>query len=114
MAVFMTAWTTGDAITLGPFFSEDAEYRNGPLAPAHGREAIVADLTRIMSLGGEVEADVRHLLSEGEVVMTETGRLGRKAAGLRVAGVFEVQHGAITGWRGYFDPKEFGAQLAID
>ena len=82
--MFMTAWPTGDAVTLGRSFSEDAEYRNGPLAPAHGREAIVADLTRIMSLGGEAEADVRHLLSDGEVVMTERVdymRLGEKTAG---------------------------------
>jgi len=71
MAAFMAAWPTGDAVTLSRFFSEDAEYRNGPLEPVHGREAIVADLSRMMSLGGEVDADIRHLLSDGAVVMTE-------------------------------------------
>jgi limonene-1,2-epoxide hydrolase len=39
-------------------------------------------------------------------------RLGGKTAGLRIAGVFEVHNGVITGWRDYFDPKEFGAQLS--
>jgi limonene-1,2-epoxide hydrolase len=70
-----------------------------------------------MALGGEVEADVRHLVSDGEVVMTERVdyvRMGAKTAGLRLAGVFEVHDGVITAWRDYFDPKEFEAQLSAD
>ncbi len=116
MAAFMAAWPTGDAATLGRFFSEDAEYCNGPLEPVHGREAIVADLAQMMmNLGGEVEADIRHLLSDGAVVVTERVdyvRLGGKTAGLKIAGLFEVDDGVITGWRDYFDPKDFGAQLS--
>ena len=117
MAAFMAAWSTGDAATLSRFFSEDADYCNGPLEPVHGRGAIVADLGRMMSLGGEVDADIRHLLSDGAVVMTERVdyvRLGGKTAGLRIAGVFEVHEGVVTGWRDYFDPKEFGEQLSTD
>ena len=117
MAAFMTAWPTGDAATLSRFFSKDAEYCNGPLDPVHGREAIVDDLARMMNLGGEVDADIRHLLSDGVVVMTERVdyvRLGGKTASLRIAGVFEVHDGAITAWRDYFDPNEFGAQLSTD
>jgi limonene-1,2-epoxide hydrolase len=117
MAAFVDAWPTGDAVTLGRFFSEDAEYCNGPLEPVHGREAIVADLAGMMIIGGEVEADILHLLSDDAVVMTERVdyvTLGGRTAGLKVAGVFEVHDGVITGWRDYFDPKEFGAQLSID
>jgi limonene-1,2-epoxide hydrolase len=117
MAAFMTAWPTGDAATLSRFFGADAGYCNGPLQPVQGREAIVADLARMMSLGGEVGVDIRHLLSDGAVVMTERVdyvRLGGKTAGLRIAGVFEVHDGVITGWRDYFDAKEFGAQLSTD
>ena len=117
MAAFTAAWPTGDAARLGRFFSEDAEYRNGPIEPVHGREAIVADLARMMSLGGEVDAVIRHLLSDGAVVMTERidyVRLGGKTAGLMIAGVFEIHDGLITGWRDYFDPKEFEAQLSTD
>ncbi len=117
MAAFMVAWPTGDAAPLGRFFSEDAEYCKGPLEPVHGRDAIVADMARMMALGGEVEADIRHLLSDGAVVMTERVdyvRLDAKTAGLRIAGVFEVHDGMIIGWRDYFDPKEFGAQLSTD
>jgi limonene-1,2-epoxide hydrolase len=117
MAAFIAAWPTGDAAILGRFFSEDSEYRNGPLGPVQGREAIVADLGRMMSLGGEVDAEIRHLMSDGAVVMTERVdyvKLGGRTAGLRIAGVFEVRDGVITGWRDYFDPKEFGAQLSSD
>jgi limonene-1,2-epoxide hydrolase len=117
MAAFEAAWPTSNAATLARFFSEDAEYCNGPLEPVRGREAIVADLARMMSLGGEVDADLRHLLSDGVVVMTERVdyvRLGGRTAGLRIAGVFEVHDGIITGWRDYFDPKEFEAQLFTD
>jgi limonene-1,2-epoxide hydrolase len=117
MAAFMTAWPTRDAATLSRFFSEDAEYCNGPLEPVQGREAIVADLARMMSLGGEVGIDIRHLLSDGSVVMTERVdyvRLGGKSAGLRIAGVLEVHDGVITGWRDYFNIKEFEAQLSAD
>ena len=117
MAAFLVAWPTGDAATLSRFFREDAEYCNGPLEPVHGRVAIVADLTQMMSMGGEVDADIRHLLSDGAVVMTERVdyvRLGGKTAGLRVAGVFEVHDGVITAWRDYFDPKEFEAQLSTE
>jgi limonene-1,2-epoxide hydrolase len=117
MAAFRAAWPTGDAATLNRFFSDDAEYCNGPLEPVHGREAIVADLARMMSLGGEVDADIRHLLSDGTVVMTERidyVRLGGKTAALQIAGVFEIRDGVITGWRDYFDPKEFGAQISTD
>jgi limonene-1,2-epoxide hydrolase len=117
MAAIIAAWPTGHAATLSRFFSEDAEYRNGPLEPVRGREAIVADLAQMMSLGGEVDAVIRHLLSDDAVVMTERVdyvRLDGKSAVLRIAGVFEVHDGVITGWRDYFDPKEFGAQLSTD
>ncbi len=76
----------------------------------------MADLAGMMILGGEVEADIRHLLSDGAVVMTERVeylRLSGKTVGLRLVGVFEVHNGVITGRPDYFDPKEFGAQLSI-
>jgi limonene-1,2-epoxide hydrolase len=117
MAAFTAAWPTGDAATLSRFFSEDAEYCNGPGEAVIGREAILADLVRMMSLGGQVDADIRHLLSDGAVVMTERVdyvRLGTKTAALRIAGVFEVDDGVITGWRDYFDSTKFGEQLSAE
>jgi len=117
MAAFETAWPTGDPSTLRRFFSEGAEYRNGPLEPVRGRESILTNLAHMMSLGGEVYADLRHLISDGPVVMTERVdyvRVGGKSAGLRIAGVFEVDNGCITGWRDYFDPNEFAAQFGTN
>lgn len=111
----MDAWPSGDATTLARFFSEDATYRNGPLAPALGRDAIVTGLASMMQLGGEVAVDITHLLVEGPVVMTERvdyWKNGEQTATLRVAGIFEVHDGVITAWRDYFDPQEFSSQVA--
>jgi limonene-1,2-epoxide hydrolase len=63
-----------------------------------------------------VEVDVRHLLCEGAVVMTERVdylRVGEKTATLRVAGVLEVHDGVISSWRDYFDLNEFASQISI-
>jgi limonene-1,2-epoxide hydrolase len=90
MAAFTAAWPTGDAATLSRYFSENAEYRNGPREAVIGRVAITADLAGMMGLGGEVDADVRHLLSDGTVVMTERVdyvRLDAKTTSLRIAGL---------------------------
>ena len=117
MATCKAAWPTGNATTLAPFFSEDAEYRNGPLNPVKGRAAIAASLAAMMSMGGEVDADIRHLAADGPVVMTERvdyWRTGEKTAGLRIAGVFEVHDGVITAWRDYFDANEFTTQLSTN
>jgi limonene-1,2-epoxide hydrolase len=117
MATFVEAWPAGDAAALGRFFSENAEYRNGPLEPVRGRDAIVGNLASMMAIGGGVHADIIHMVTEGPVVMIERVdyvTLSGKTAGLRIAGVFEVHDGVITGWRDYFDPTEFGSQLSKD
>lgn len=116
-ATFTAVWPMRDATALGRFFSEDAEYRNGPLEPVRGRDAIIANLDSMMAIGGEVYADIIHLVADGPIVMTERVdyvTLGGKSAGLRIAGVFEVHDGVITAWRDYFDSTEFGTQLSTD
>jgi limonene-1,2-epoxide hydrolase len=117
MAASISAWSSGDATTLAPFFSEDAEYRNGPLPPVRGRDLIVTSLTEMMSIGGEVNVDLIHMVVDGPVVMTERVdcvKFGEKTADLRIAGVFEVHNGVITAWRDYFDATEFSSQLSAD
>ena len=114
-AATKAAWPTGDATTLARFFSEDAEYRNGPLEPVRGREAIVVSLTQQMGMGGEVDADIINMVSDGSIVMTERidyWKSGDKSVPLRVMGIFEVHDGVITAWRDYFDGNEFMSQLA--
>ena len=71
MAACKAAWPTGNATTLARFFSDEAEYRNGPLNPVKGRAAIAASLAAMMGMGGEVDADIRHLVADGPVVVTE-------------------------------------------
>jgi limonene-1,2-epoxide hydrolase len=68
----------------------------------------------MMVMGGEVDVQVIHLLSNGPTVMTERvdyWTSGDVTASLHVAGVFEVREGVITDWRDYFDPNEFASQL---
>jgi limonene-1,2-epoxide hydrolase len=114
MATFTKAWPTGDAEALSRFFNEDAEYRNGPSEPVRGRVAIIGILASMMAMGGEVSADIIHLVADGPIVMVERidyVKLGGGTAGLRIAGVFEVHNAVVTAWRDYFDATEFGSQL---
>lgn len=115
MAAFINAWPTGDASDLGRFFSDDAVFHNGPLPPVEGRDAIVSSCAEQMTLGGEVSVDIRHVLTDGSIVMTERVdyvKLGEKTIPLRIMGIFEVHAGVITAWRDYFDPNEFSSQLS--
>jgi limonene-1,2-epoxide hydrolase len=115
MSTFTEAWPKKDAGALGRFFSEDAEYRNGPSEPVRGRAAIIGSIASMMAIGGEVDTDVMYMLADGPIVMTERVdyvKISGNTAGLRIAGVFEVRDGVITAWRDYFDATEFGSQLS--
>jgi limonene-1,2-epoxide hydrolase len=111
---FVAAWPTGEADVLGRYFTEDAVYHNGPLAPVVGRAAIVATIESFMGMGGTVTVDMVHALAVGPLVMTERVDYfvadGRTFA-LPVAGVFELNGGQIAAWRDYFDLGGFTSQL---
>jgi limonene-1,2-epoxide hydrolase len=67
-----------------------------------------------MDMGGQVDVDIAHLLTEGPIVMIERvdhfiGSQGK--ASLPMMGIFEVHDGAITAWRDYFDLNHFTSQL---
>jgi limonene-1,2-epoxide hydrolase len=116
VAEFIAAWPSADPTGLARFFSTDATYHNGPLEPAHGREAIVASFVQMMTIGGEVDVDMVHLIAQGPIVMTERvdyWKWGEATATLRVAGIFEVHDGAITAWRDYFDLQEFIRHMGL-
>lgn len=111
---FIEGWPNRDAERLRSFFAEAAVYENGPLEPVHGRDAICAALGEFMAMGGQVSVDMRHLIAEGSVVVTE--RVDHFAAdgrtiSLPVMGVFEVRDGAISAWRDYFDLNTFASQM---
>jgi limonene-1,2-epoxide hydrolase len=114
VAAFVDAWPRRDAEVLVSFFAEDAVYENGPLEPVHGRSAICATLREFMAMGGDVDVDMRHMVAEGSIVMTE--RVDFFAAGgrrisLPVMGIFEVRDGVICAWRDYFDLNQFSSQM---
>jgi limonene-1,2-epoxide hydrolase len=110
---FVAAWPTGDARSLADFFTEDAVYRNGPLAPVAGRTAIVEALGALMAVGGRVSVDLVRVVADGNVVMTERVDIfeaNDRSITLPVLGVFEMASGRIAAWRDYFDLGQFVAQ----
>ncbi|MHB8328022.1 MAG: limonene-1,2-epoxide hydrolase family protein [Acidimicrobiales bacterium] len=115
IAAFMKVWPAADPAPLGPFFDEDAIYHNIPLEPVTGRSAIVATFAEFMSMGGQVEVDIIHLVAAGPIVMTERVDHITKDDGTTVSlpmmGVIEVHDGLITAWRDYFDLGQFTSQV---
>lgn len=108
---FIDAWPRGDAAALAAFFTEEAVYHNVPLDPAVGREAIQDTFAQFMAMGGTVSVELRHLLSDEHVVMTE--RIDHfvsddRIIALPMMGICEVQDGLITAWRDYFDVMHLG------
>ncbi|HEY6471381.1 MAG TPA: SgcJ/EcaC family oxidoreductase [Acidimicrobiales bacterium] len=111
---FVAAWPTGDASRLADFFTEDAVYCNGPLEPVAGRTAILAALQAFMEVGGRVSVDMRHVVAEGDLVMTERVdylEVDGRSLALPVAGVFELAGPRIKAWRDYFDLAQFASHL---
>jgi limonene-1,2-epoxide hydrolase len=115
IAAFIGAWPVADSISLGSFFDEDAIYHNIPLEPVVGRSAIVSTFAQFMSLGGQVDVEVIHMVAEGSIVMTERVDHFKKEDGrtvsLSMMGVIEVHDGLIAAWRDYFDLGQFTAQM---
>jgi len=89
---FIDALTSNDAAKLIEYFADDTMYQNMPLPPAYGREAVeqtLAGLFTVMSIDA-----------------VETFHIGSSN------GVFQLSEGKITGWRDYFDLREF--EEAVD
>lgn len=112
---FIEAWPRGDAACLAAFFAPEAVYHNVPLEPAIGRNAIEDTFARFMAMGGTVGVELRHLLSDDRIVMTE--RVDQfvsddRTIALPMMGICEVQDGLIVAWRDYFDLNQLGAQSA--
>jgi limonene-1,2-epoxide hydrolase len=108
---FIEAWPRGDVAQVSAFFSEDAIYHNVPLKPAIGREAIDDAFAQFMAMGGRVGVELRHLLSDDRLVMTE--RVDHftsddRTISLPIMGICEVHDGLITAWRDYFDLSQLG------
>jgi limonene-1,2-epoxide hydrolase len=115
--VFVDAWPAANAALVASFFSADATYHNGPLEVVRGRSAIQATFASFMATGGRVAVELRHLLADGHIVMTE--RVDHlvsadRTLSLPVMGICEVRDGLITAWRDYFDLSGLAAGTSPD
>lgn len=114
VARFCEAWANFDLDAIMEFFTDDAVYHNIPVDPAVGKEAIRTTIQGFLGGLGEVEFVVRHIVGQGDVVLTErvdifvlpNGRIE-----LPVMGTFELRDGKIAAWRDYFDLNQFMGQL---
>ena len=68
-----------------------------------------------MRVGGQVDVEIRHMMSEGPIVMTERvdhlTRADGSTASLPMMGVIEVHDGIVAAWRDYFDLSQFTSQM---
>lgn len=110
---FCKAWESRDQQRILDFFTEDGIYHNMPMAPATGKDAIKGLLAMILTPAKSLTIEIRHIVAEGDVVMTErvdTFLLGDKTVALDVMGTFELRDGKIAAWRDYFDLAQWTRQ----
>jgi limonene-1,2-epoxide hydrolase len=98
------------------YFTPDAVYHNMPVDPVHGPDEIRSTLEGFLAGVSRVEFDVRHLVADGDVVLTERVDVFHlpdgRAIGLPVMGTFELTGDRIAAWRDYFDLNKFMTELA--
>lgn len=69
---FCEAWERLDKQAILDAFTEDAVYHNMPMQPAVGKQAISALLDFIFAQAGDgVRFDIKHIVAEGDTVLTE-------------------------------------------
>jgi limonene-1,2-epoxide hydrolase len=111
---FCAAWAKGDYDALLDWFTDDAVYHNIPVDPVVGRDAIRAMVQMFTTGVDRIEFRVRHLVADGDVVLTERLDVFDLPDGrveLPVMGAFELRDGRIAAWRDYFDLNQYMSQL---
>jgi limonene-1,2-epoxide hydrolase len=95
-----------DADAMAELFADDGVYDNVPAGrPLEGREAVRAYLRKVCSRFG-VEADVLHMASDGEWVLSErldTHVEGDRRMPLPVMNISRVVDGRLVLFRDYYD-----------
>ena len=113
---FIGAFNANDLDRIMGFFSEDAVYHNIPVQPVQGTAAIRGVIQGFLGMATQVDWIVHQLAEtqEGVVLTERTDRflIRGKWIELPVMGAFDLREGRITGWRDYFDMKQFQSQLA--
>ena len=103
---FCAAWEARDQQRILDAFTDDAVYHNMPMQPAKGKDAIKGLLSMILTPASDVMFEIKHIVADGDVVMTEridSFEIAARTVTLPVMGVFEVRDGKIAAWRDYFD-----------
>ena len=108
---FCESFEQGDMEKTLSYLDTDCRYHNIPLEPVEGAEAIGKTFEGFGQIMTSMRFEVLHQVASGDLVMNERVDHfvltdGRKAS-LPVTGVFEVKDGKITGWRDYFDVRQF-------
>ena len=110
---FCAAWDARDQQRILDAFTDDGVYHNMPMAPAQGKDAINGLLTFILGPASSVKFEIKHIVADGDVVLTErldTFQMGDKTVTLEVMGTFELRDGKIAAWRDYFDMASWTRQ----
>jgi limonene-1,2-epoxide hydrolase len=110
---FCAAWEAMDQTRILDAFTDDAVYHNIPMPPATGKDAIKALLGFILGPAKSVKFDIKRIVADGDVVLTErvdTFLMGDKTVALEVMGTFELRDGKIAAWRDYFDMASWTKQ----
>ena len=110
---FCAAWEAMDQPRILDAFTDDAVYHNMPMPPAAGKDAIKALLGFILGPAKSVKFDIKKIVAEGDIVLTErvdTFLMGDKTVALDVMGTFELRDGKIAAWRDYFDMASWTKQ----
>src|SRR5688572_12301282 len=108
---FCKSFETGNVEEGLALLADDCVYHNIPLEPIKGKAAIAQTLGGFGQMLGTIVFEIRHQVSNGDVVMNERVDYftppGKERYGLPVTGVFEVKNGKIVAWRDYFDTRQF-------
>jgi limonene-1,2-epoxide hydrolase len=104
---FFELWASPDPKELASFFADDGVYHNMPMGPVQGPQAIEEFIAGFMAAFDGMDIEVLHLVSYGNLVMTERLDVMHREDGgelrLPVMGIFEIVDGRIAAWREYFD-----------
>jgi limonene-1,2-epoxide hydrolase len=111
---FLDACVRADPDEFANYFTEDAVWWNSPWQPIQGRPAIREALRRGAERMTALPWEVRHIVAQGNIVMTERVdhfRVGEKRIMVPCMGIFELRDGKIAAWRDYWDLRQFECQL---
>jgi len=111
---FIDACVRADPDDFASYFTEDATWWNSPWKPIKGRDAIRDTLRRGAERMTALPWEIRHILANGDVVITERVDhflVGNKRVSVPCMGVFELREGKIVAWRDYWDAKQFESQM---